>query len=132
MPSRRIISRERPAAQAAGARPTAPVRYRIRDVDSGTLRAFERGFCANNGFFVKTHGDSEQDTQTYRWYRPHEGGADDFKLATKEEVRTGSLAERLGRCRGPQGTSCTGYGTGHGTGYPVEPSVGPGPRCRRS
>jgi len=59
--------------------------YRIRDVDSGTLRVFDRGFCANNQFFVKTHGDSEQDTQIYRWYRPHEGGADDFKLATREE-----------------------------------------------
>ena len=85
MPSRRI-PRKRSAAQPNGVQPT--FRYRIRDVDSGTLRVFDRGFCANNQFFVKTHGDSEQDTQIYRWYRPHEGGADDFKLATKEEVST--------------------------------------------
>jgi hypothetical protein len=69
----------------------AAARYRIHDAASGTLRAFDRGFCANNGFFVKTRGDSEQDAQMYRWDRPHEGGADDFTLATKQEVLRSSL-----------------------------------------
>ena len=94
MPNRRI-SRGRPAAQPARNQSFATVRYRIRDADSGTLRAFDRGFCANNCFFVKTHGDSEQVTQMYRWDRPHEGGADDFTFATKREVLAASPERRV-------------------------------------
>ena len=138
MPNRRI-SRGRPAAQPARNQSFATVRYRIRDADSGTLRAFDRGFCANNCFFVKTHGDSEQVTQMYRWDRPHEGGADDFTLATKQEVLAAS-PERRGLQR-PAGCSLT-YGVRHGVRHRVLHMVlhrvpcralgGTEARCRRS